>query len=417
METAPPAKPTEGAPPARFTSYQKFVIAILAFLQFTIVLDFMILSPLGAILLKDLGISTQRFGLVVSIYAFAAGGSGLLAAGFADKFDRKKLLLFFYCGFVLGTFLCGIANSFHFLLVARLVIGLFGGVVGSIAFAIITDLFPFEMRGRVMGTVQTAFAASQVLGLPVGLALATHFTWHAPFLMIVGLSAAAGLVIFTQMRPIDAHLKVQSDRSPFQHLLHTATRPRYLIGFSATVLMATGGFMLMPFGSTFTVNNLGVPLTDLPLVYVITGVVSIIAGPLLGRLSDRLGKYLMFCLATAVGMGVVIYFTHLGLISLWHMIALNAVLFVCITGRMISAGALVSGVPAMPDRGAYMAINSSLQQLSGGIAAGIAGLIVVQAPSGKLERYDTLGWVVAAAMAVTLLLMFNVHRIVREKTA
>ncbi|HEX2659156.1 MAG TPA: MFS transporter [Polyangia bacterium] len=418
METAPPAPSSEGAAQAaRFTPYQKFIVAILAFLQFTIVLDFMILSPLGAILLQDLGISTQRFGLVVSVYAFAAGTSGLLAAGFADRFDRKKLLLFFYCGFVLGTFLCGIANSFTFLLLARLVTGLFGGVVGSIAFAIITDLFPFQMRGRVMGTVQTAFAASQVLGLPIGLALATHFTWHAPFLMIVGLSAVAGLVIFTQMRPIDAHLKVQSDRNPFQHLLHTATRPRYLVGFSATMLLATGGFMLMPFGSAFSVHNLGVPLTKLPLVYVVTGVVSIIAGPLMGKASDAIGKYTMFCVATVVCLGVVVYFTHLGLIPLWQMILINAVLFVCITGRMISAGALASGVPAMPDRGAYMAINSSLQQLSGGLAASVAGLIVVQSPSGKLERYDLLGWVVAAAMTLTLLLMYNVHRIVREKTA
>jgi len=414
METASPVT-TAGVPPARFTQYQIFVIAVLAFLQFTIVLDFMILSPLGAILLQELGISTKRFGLVVSIYAFAAGGSGLMAAGFADKFDRKKLLLFFYCGFILGTFLCGIANSFHFLLVARLVTGLFGGVVGSVAFAIITDLFPFQTRGRVMGAVQTAFAASQVLGLPIGLALATRFTWHAPFLMIVGLGVAAGLVIFTQMRPIDAHLKVQSDRSPFAHLLHTATRPRYLIGFSATMLLATGGFMLMPFGSAFSVNNLGVPLTKLPLVYVVTGVVSIIAGPLMGRLSDAVGKYLTFSAATIVCMGVVIYFTHLGIIPLWHMIVVNAVLFVCVTGRMISASALASGVPAMADRGAYMAINASVQQISGGIASTIAGVIVVQAPSGKLERYDLLGWVVVAAMAVTLLLMFNVHRIVREK--
>ena len=416
MENSPSPTTTEGAKPARFTSYQIFVIAVLAFLQFTVILDFMILSPLGAILLQDLGISTQRFGLVVSVYAFAAGGSGLLAAGFADKFDRKKLLLFFYCGFILGTFLCGIANSFHFLLVARLVTGLFGGVVGSIGFAIITDLFPLQMRGRVMGTVQTAFAASQVLGLPIGLALATHWTWHAPFLMIVGLGIVAGLVIFTRLRPIDAHLKLQSDRSPFAHLLHTATRPRYVIGFSATMLLATGGFMLMPFGSTFSVNNLGVPLTKLPLVYVITGLVSIVAGPLMGRASDAIGKYVMFCAATVVCLVVVIYFTHLGVIPLWQMITVNAVLFVCITGRMISASALSSGVPAMADRGAYMAINSSLQQLSGGIAAGVAGLIVVQTPSGRLERYDLLGWVVASVMALTLLLMFNVHRIVREKT-
>ncbi|MBK5279160.1 MAG: MFS transporter, partial [Bacteroidia bacterium] len=146
-----------------FTRYQVFVIAILAILQFTIVLDFMVLSPLGALLLIELSITTVQFGWVVSSYAFSAGASGLLAAGFADRFDRKKILLFFYVGFILGTFLCGIAPDYNFLLVARIITGIFGGVVGSVSFAIITDLFKLEVRGRVMGFVQMAFAASQVM--------------------------------------------------------------------------------------------------------------------------------------------------------------------------------------------------------------------------------------------------------------
>jgi predicted MFS family arabinose efflux permease len=152
----------------KFTRYQVAVVAILAFLQFTVVMDFMILSPLGAMLMRDLGVSPAQFGLVVSAYAFSAGISGLLAAGFADKFDRKKLLLFFYSGLVLGTVLCGVAPSYRLLLGARTVTGLFGGVIGSISLAIVADLFPLAARGRVMGFVMTAFAASQVLGIPLG---------------------------------------------------------------------------------------------------------------------------------------------------------------------------------------------------------------------------------------------------------
>ena len=133
----------------KFSRYQAFVIAVLAFLQFTIVLDFMVLSPLSAILLDELSITTSQFGLVVSAYAFSAGASGLLAAGFADKFDRKKLLLFFYTGFIIGTLLCGIAPNYEFLLMARIVTGLFGGVIGSIIYAIITDLFNFVNHGCI----------------------------------------------------------------------------------------------------------------------------------------------------------------------------------------------------------------------------------------------------------------------------
>src|ERR1700750_529238 len=97
----------------KFTGYQKFLIAILAFLQFTIILDFMIVSPLGAMVMPALSITPSQFGAAVSVYAFSAAFSGLAAAGFADRFDRKRLLLFFYGGFIAGTVLCGLAGSYH----------------------------------------------------------------------------------------------------------------------------------------------------------------------------------------------------------------------------------------------------------------------------------------------------------------
>jgi predicted MFS family arabinose efflux permease len=398
-----------------FTRYQKFVIALLAFLQFTIVLDFMILSPLGAILLDVLRITTSQFGVVVSVYAFSAGTAGLLAAGFADKFDRKRLLLFFYSGFLLGTFLCALATTYHFLLVARLVTGLFGGVVGSISFAILTDLFPLEVRGRVMGFVQTAFAASQVLGLPFGLYLSNHFGWHAPFLMIAAVGLCVGLAIVVVLRPIDGHLSLPARHGPARHLLNTVSQGRYLRAFGATMLLATGGFMLMPFGSTFSVHNLGIRIEQLPLVYIVTGISSIIAGPLMGRLSDAIGKYAVFCIGSGVSMVVVGIYCHLGRTPLGWVMAINVVLFSAIMARMISASALTSAVPDPRDRGAFMSVSSSLQQLSGGVASSVAGLIVWQAPDGRMQRYPVLGYVVMSAMLATVGMMYTIHLAVREK--
>src|SRR3954462_15252417 len=210
--------------PSVFTPYQKFVVAVLAFLQFTFVLDFMIISPLGALLLPALHITTRQFGLAVSAYAFSSAASGILAAGFADKFDRKRLLLFFYAGFLLGTLLCGVAGSYSSLLGARIVTGVFGGVIGSIIMAIIADLFPLEIRGRVMGTIQTSFAASQVMGLPLGVFLSNHWGWHAPFIMILVVGVPAGLVIAARLQPIVEHLKTPSTRHPVQHLVATVSQ-------------------------------------------------------------------------------------------------------------------------------------------------------------------------------------------------
>ncbi|MCB0610258.1 MAG: MFS transporter [Lewinellaceae bacterium] len=401
-----------------FTSYEVFIIAILAILQFTIILDFMVLSPLGAQLLGELNINTTQFGLVVSAYAFSAGISGLLAAGFADQFDRKRLLLFFYTGFILGTFLCGLAPNYHFLLGARIVTGLFGGVIGSISFAIITDLFKMQYRGRVMGFVQMAFATSQVLGLPVGLYLANHWGWHSPFILIASLSIIVYLAVVLKMRPVNAHLALQKkDQNPFGHLFRTLSQKQYLKGFSATTLLSTGGFMLMPFGTAFAVNNLGVTFEQLPLIYLITGITSMIGGPLIGKFSDTVGKYKIFVAGSILSMILVLIYTNLDVTPLWILILLNSVLFIGITSRMISSSALMTAVPEPADRGAFMGVNSSLAQISGGIASAVAGMIVFQNQTGYLEHYPVLGIVVVSTMAITIGMMWVINRYVQSKPA
>ena len=400
-----------------FSRYQVFMIAILAILQFTIVLDFMVLSPLGVLLLEKLKINTSQFGLVVSAYAFSAGIAGLLTAGFADKFDRKKLLLFFYIGFILGTFLCGIAPTYHLLLAARIITGLFGGVVGSVSYAIITDLFEMKVRGRVMGFVQMAFAASQVLGIPVGLLLANHFGWHAPFLMITAFGVLLGIVITVYMQPVTAHLQIRSERSPFTHLVKTVSQPRYQLGFAATTLLATGGFMLMPFASAFTTHNLGIAVDRLPLLYGITGVFSIIFGPLAGRLSDRIGKFNVFFVGSVITMITVAVYTNLGITPFILVAAINVLMFLGVSSRMIAAAALTTAIPAQQDRGAFMSINASVQQISGGIGSAVAGLIVVQTSSGLIQHYDILGYVVIAAMVITIIMMRLVNKMVNRPAA
>jgi predicted MFS family arabinose efflux permease len=398
-----------------FSSYEVFVIAILSLLQFTVILDFMVLSPLSAILLEELHITTKQFGLVVSAYAFSAGAAGLLTAGFADKFDRKKLLMFFYTGFIIGTIFCAIAPTYHLLLAARIITGIFGGVIGSVSFAIITDLFKMEVRGRVMGFVQMAFAASQVLGLPIGLLLATHYNWHAPFWMIAGAGIILGIVMATKLKPVDKHLHLNIDHNAFRHLFATLTRPDYAKAFFATTLLATGGFMLMPFGAAFSVNNLGITVKQLPIIYLVTGICSIIFGPLVGKLSDKIGKFKIFCLGSAVSITMVLIYCNLGTTPLWELIVLNVILFVGITSRMISSSALLTAVPDAKDRGAFMGLNASVQQVSGGIASIVAGLIVIQTSSGKLEHYDILGYVVVASMLIAILMLYYLDKRVQKK--
>jgi predicted MFS family arabinose efflux permease len=367
---------TATSSPARiqFSRYQKVVIGILGFLQFTVILDFMIISPLGAIVMPTLQISPRQFGLAVSSYAFSAGASGFLAAGFADRFDRKRLLLFFYFGFMLGTLLCALATTYPLLLGARIVTGLFGGVIGSVVLAIVTDLFPLEMRGRVMGVISTAFAASQVLGLPAGLYLTSHWDWHAPFLAIIAVGVPAGFIIMIVMQPVVGHLALKQERSPLMHLIHTITDPRYRLAFLLVMLLPTGGYMLMPFGTAYIVNNVGLAFTVLPLIYLVTGVSSIFVGPLVGKASDSFGKFPMFCFGSLVTLIMVPIWTNIGHVPLATVIVINVILFAGIFSRMIPAQALISAIPEPNKRGAFNSVSASLQQFAGAVSAAVGWL-------------------------------------------
>jgi predicted MFS family arabinose efflux permease len=401
----------------KFSPYEKFVVAILAFLQFTIILDFMIISPLGAIVMPALDIGTHEFGWAVSAYAFSAAISGVSAAGFADRFDRKRLLLFFYGGFIVGTALCAVAPTYHFLLAARVVTGLFGGVIGSVVLAIAADLFPLEMRGRVMGFVQTAFAGAQVLGLPVGIYLAGLWNWHTPFVAIIAIAVPASLVIALYMKPVVEHLKSKQEHSARLHLARTLFEPKYAPAFVGIMALTTGGYMIMPFLSTFIVNNIGLPLRDLPTVYLVTGLCTVFTGPLVGKASDRFGKFRTFLFGTVVFLIMIAIYTDLGPTSLIGVIIVNALLFVGIFSRMIPAQALFSAVPEPAKRGSFNAIMASLQQLSGGIASVFAGLIIVQNSSGQLQHFDWMGYIVMASALLSLALIYIIHRAVPERLA
>ena len=399
-----------------FTSYQKIIIFLLAILQFTIVLDFMILAPLGDILMKSMNMSTKQFGTVVSAYAISACISGIFAAGFADKFDRKKLLLFFYAGFILGTYFCAISYNYETLFIARIITGLFGGVIGSISMAIITDIFSIHQRGKVMGFVQMAFGGSQILGIPIGLVLANYWSWHATFYMVLILAFILGIALVIKLKPLTEHLKLINNKNALQHLLQTIKKKDYRIGFLATALLSMGGFMIMPFSTAFIVNNIHIAQSQVAIIFFFTGIFSIIIMPIVGKLSDKFDKLMIFGIGTIIAIVMVVIYTHLSPVPIWLVIIVNIVLFIGIMSRMVPATALNSAVPDAYDRGAYMSINSSLQQFAGGIAALFSGLVVVQkSKNSPIENFDVLGYVMVVLMLMCFYFVYKVNVLLKKR--
>jgi len=406
---------TTQTPARSFSPYQKGVIALLAIIQFTVVLDFMVISPLGDMLMKSMSLNAGQFASAVSVYAFSAGISGLMAAGFADKYVRKKLLLIFYVGFIIGTLFCGLATSFPLLLVGRIVTGLFGGVLGAVSMAIVTDLFSFSQRGRVMGFVQMSFAVSQVAGIPIGLYLANLFNWHAPFLMIVGFSLVTSIFIFSFLKPVTGHIMQKANQNVLLHLKKTISNKSYQLPFITTALLSIGGFMLMPFSTAFIINNVGISQLQLPVIYVIMGICSMIALPLIGKLSDKMGKLRTFTMGSMLAAFMIVIYTNLIPVPLWEVIVVSSLMFAGVMSRIIPATALMTAVPEIEDRGAFMSINSSLQQIAGGIASVIAGWVIVQQPGGKLLHFDTLGYMCIGLMVACGFCMYLINGQILQK--
>ncbi len=400
----------------KFSFAQKIFVALLALTQFTVILDFMIISPLGDFLMKSLNISSSQFGLLVASYAFSAGASGVLTSSIADKFDRKKLLLFFYSGFIIGTFFCAIAPNYYLLLVARIITGLFGGVIGAVSMTIVTDLFSPKKRGRAMGILQMGFSASQVLGIPAGLYINNLFGWRAAFTMIVVLAVLIFIAATKFLPKVNKHLEKSVHENIYKHYKDLFSNLNYRIGFLMITTLSVGAFLIQPFSGSFIINNLKIVPDHLPIIYMVTGMATMFILPMVGKLSDKFDKLNIFKFGAVWSIVMVLVFTNLVPVAAWVIIAVNILLFVGIMSRAIPAQALLMSIPEPKDRGAFMSINSSLQQISGGIAAACAGLVVYQpSKTAPLQHFDILGYIIIMVIILSVFLLSRVSKVVKEK--
>lgn len=373
---------------------ERIILFLLACINFTHILDFMILMPLGNYLMPFFNISTQQFSFLVGAYTFSAAISGFTAAFFVDGFDRKKVLLFAYMGFLLGTLACGLAPTFHLLLAARILAGLFGGLIGAQVLSIISDIFTYERRGKAMGAVMSAFAISSTFGVPFSLYLANIFSWHAPFLFV----AVVGIVLIPLMQKyipsIDQHLVNRKKKeSPFEaiHIIKQDKNLMLALLFSGLIML--GHFLIIPFINPYMEFNNGFSKQLTPMIYLVGGLASFIAANLLGRLADKYGKLKIFSICIFISLPLVIGVTHVPAIPFWIILVMFAFWFTVATGRGVTAQAMISNTIKAEHRGSFMSFNSSVQQLGTSFASVLAGIIVIKANDGKLHHYNWLGYI------------------------
>lgn len=386
------------------------VLFLLAAINFTHILDFMIMMPLGNYLIPAFQLKANQFTILVSTYAFSAGISSFLAAFYANQYDRKKILIRAYLGFLAGTLACGLAPGYEWLLIARTVAGLFGGLLSAQLISIIADLIPFERRGAAMGKVMGAFAVASTLGIPFALYLANLISWQAPFILVALLGFALIPFLYNSIPSMTGHMEQHSGVSPVQLIRQVATDSRQRLALTFSGLMFMGHFMIIPFINPFLEFNLGFDKQQTPMVYLFGGICSFFAARVIGNLSDKYGKWKTYIVCLLLSLPLVMIITHLPHIHIAWVIFIFCLWFTVATGRGVTATTLISNVVDPRFRGSFQSFNSFMQQAGTGLASLAAGWVVVKNQDGTLDHYPLLGYLSIGILLMTLAAGYKVFR-------
>ena len=381
---------------------ERSLLIILAGVQFTHLMDFMVLMPLGPQFMRIWEISASEFAVLVSSYTLSAAIASILCALYIDRFDRKRALLFLYGGFVISTLLCAAATDYGWLLAARTVSGAFGGVAGAMVFSIIGDVIPEPRRGTAMGVVMTAFPVSAVAGVPLGLALANLFDWRAPFVFIAMISTIILIGAMWMLPKVNAHVAEARSRHPFRQAAAVLSNHNHLLAMALTAVMIFGGFSVIPFISPYMVANVGLGETDLPWLYFFGGLATVFTARLWGRMSDRHGKLRMFIIISSISIIPLLLATNLPPAPLWVAVLVMVTFMIFVSGRFIPATAIITGAAQAPLRGSFLSFNSAIQQLGASAASLSAGLIIGQTASGTLTGFWISGLIAVACTFVAM---------------
>ena len=391
---------------------ERFFLFSLAGIQFTHILDFMIMMPLGPEFIRELNINTHQFGLLLSSYTFAAAAAGILATYYVDRFERRQLLLSLYALFIIATFACGLAPNYEALFIARAFAGAFGGILGSLVQTIVADSIPFERRGKALGTVMAAFSVSTVAGVPLGLFLANHIPslgWRAPFFFIALISSLILYLGYRNIPKIAGHLDHVHEGSRLSQVLKILIAPQHVKAFVFMALIMITGFSVIPYIALYFTSNVGISNSYISLIYLCGGVATLMSSRFIGHMSDKYGKVTVFRVLAIVSLVPLLVTTNLPVTPLWIVLINSTAFFILVSGRMIPAMAMVSQVVENKIRGTFMSLVGSVQMLSSGIASVLAGWIVTIGPDGMMQHYNLVGYGAAICGLLTFWLVGYIH--------
>jgi predicted MFS family arabinose efflux permease len=402
-----PATPTKTL---QLTTVEKRLLYLLAGVQFFNIVDFMIMMPLGPMLSRSLGIDTAQFGVLISSYTFAGAASGLLFALFADRFEHKRLLMVVYALFIVSTLCCGFAPSYEWLLVARGLAGVFGGVLGAMVNTLVAEHVAPQRRGQGMGMVATAFAMATVLGVPAALWLANHVTyppigaWRAPFIALSLLALVLGFAL-NHFLPKGAAPKRNHDGELAAAIARIRTvladRNHQIALLFAMVIMMSS-FTVIPYLTIYATKNVGFPESLLWLMYLLGGGITLFSSRRIGKWADTAGKLKVFRTMAALSAIPMLAITNVGAVPVWVYLCITTSFFIMVNGRVVPGQALIAGAADPQVRGTFMGLHSCVMSFALGVASFVGGHVISEAADGKIIHFDWAGYVAVAAIALAM---------------
>ncbi|HLG03913.1 MAG TPA: MFS transporter [Bacteroidia bacterium] len=388
----------------KLTRSEISLLLTLALIQFTLILDGMIMMPMAPNLKDTMHITSQQFGFLVSSYGFAAFFSAIFATFWIDRFDRKNVLLFLYAGFIVGTAGCALAPGYGFFLGMRIFTGLFGGIAGAVILSIIGDVISLEKRGRAMGILMSGFSMAAVIGVPIGIVLSENYNWHVPFYMICAIGILIFAGIWITVPKATSHIQnVSAERETLFKKVFTNKNQVRALAFSLCLVIAHFG--IIPFISDYQVNNNGFDMkTEVIYIYVVGGLLTVITSPVIGKLADRYGRIKVFTVLNFLSVIPILLISHFNSDSLAALLGASALFFIFSGARMVPASAMITSAVEPAWRGGFMSLNSAIQQLGVAVTTIIGGLIITNDAEGKLHNYNIVGYIAVAATVVVYFL-------------
>lgn len=385
-------------------------IALVVFLvQFTNALEYMMVTPLFPLMAERFGQDVSQAGYVASSYTLASVISGLVGFFFLDRLHKKSVIISSLLMIGLLTSLVPLMSSFPFLLMIRFITGLLGGILLAAVMALLLDLIPKEVRGKMIALVLSAFPLVSITGLPLTLWLAKTWQWQGAFYLLAGICLLSMIAIIVVIP--SAKIPAGDSLMPVPKL---RLNRQILLGAISPGISNVGTFMLVPLLVPIYQVLLQMPASEIPWLFFIGGIGALVGTKLAGRWNHP--HQISYLLLGSTGV-LLLSILDLGLMipARWFAYSFSFLLMFATYLRFTGITILCANIPKATERGGFTALQTAFNHLSASIAFMVAA-IGLQQREFSIETFSFVLYLILVSILLLMPCLWELKRCYSEIT-